>query len=48
MKFRDVNGSYFQGIKEKLLKGFTNEDDFSLMKGYEPWENLIRKQYKDN
>ena len=42
-KFRNADGSYFQGIKEKLLEGFRDEDDFSFMKGYEPWENLIYK-----
>lgn len=40
-KFRNADGSYFQEIKEKLLEVFRDEDDFSFMKGYEPWENLI-------
>lgn len=43
-KFRNADSSYFQEIKEKLLEGFRDEDDFSFMKGYEPWENLIHKQ----
>lgn len=42
-KFKDTDGSYLQVIKEKLLEGFRDEDDFSFMKGYEPWENLIYK-----
>lgn len=42
-KFRNADGSYFQEIKEKLLEGFRDEEDFSFMKGYEPWENLIYK-----
>ena len=40
-KFKDTDGSYLQVIKEKLLEGFRNEKDFSFMKGYEPWENLL-------
>lgn len=40
-KFRNADASYFQEIKEKLLEGFSNEEDFCFMKGYEPWENLI-------
>lgn len=44
MKFRNVNDSYFQEIREKLIKSFRNEDDFDFMKGYEPWENFICKQ----
>lgn len=44
-KFRRVDSSpYFQEIKEKLLEGFRDENDFGYMKGYEPWENLIYKQ----
>ena len=42
-KFKDTDGSYLQVIKEKLLESFRNEEDFSFMKGYEPWENLIYK-----
>lgn len=44
MKFRNVNDSYSQEIREKLIKSFRNGDDFSFMKGYEPWENYICKQ----
>ena len=42
-KFKKTDDSYLQVIKEKLLEGFRDEDDFSFMKGYEPWENLIYK-----
>ena len=30
-------------IKEKLLESFRNEQDYSFMKGYEPWEKLLYK-----
>ena len=43
-KFKKTDDSYLQVIKEKLLEGFRDEDDFSFMKGYKPWENLIYKQ----
>ena len=42
-KFNDTDGSYLSIIKENLLDGFRKEEDFSFMKGYEPWENLIYK-----
>ena len=29
------------GVKEKLLEGFRNEEEFGYMAGYEPWEKLI-------
>lgn len=38
--FRE-NASYLDEIKEKLIEGFRDEDDFEYMKGYEPWEKLI-------
>ena len=28
-------------VKEKLLEGFRNEEEFGYMTGYEPWEKLI-------
>lgn len=28
-------------LHEKLLEGFRDETEFSYMKGYEPWENLL-------
>ena len=28
-------------LKEKLLEGFRNEEEFGYMAGYEPWEKLI-------
>lgn len=43
-KFRNIDStSYFKEIKEKLLDGFKDENDFGYMRGYEPWENLVRK-----
>ena len=42
--FRKIdNSSYFKEIKERLLDGFRDENDFYYMKGYEPWEDLIYK-----
>ena len=29
------------GVKEKLLEGFREEEEFGYMAGYEPWEKLI-------
>ena len=40
-KFREVNSSMFETVKTELLEAFRNEEDFSYMKGYEPWEKLI-------
>ena len=28
-------------VKEKLLEGFRNGEEFGYMAGYEPWEKLI-------
>ena len=42
-KFRDADGSHVQKVKETLLEGFREEEDFSFMKGYGPWDNLIYK-----
>lgn len=39
--FRKVDSSYYEGIREKLLDGFRDEESFEYMKGYEPWEKLI-------
>ena len=30
-------------VKEKLLEGFRNEEEFGYMTGYEPWEKLVSK-----
>ena len=42
-KFRDVDNSMFDTVKVKLLERFRDEEDFDYMKGYEPWEKLIRE-----
>ena len=47
-KFRSVDSSYFKEIREKLLEGFKDADEFGYMKGYEPWENLIYEQCQNN
>ncbi len=41
MKFRDIDEAILDSVKEKLLEGFRNEEEFSYMAGYEPWEKLI-------
>ena len=32
-KFRSVDSSYFEDIREKLAEGFRNADEFGYMKG---------------
>ena len=41
MKFRDVDETVFNNIREKLMERFRDEEDFGYMEGYEPWEKLI-------
>ena len=41
MKFRDIDEAILDSVKEKLLEGFRNEEEFGYMTGYEPWEKLI-------
>ena len=41
MKFRDIDKAILDGVKEKFLEGFRNEEKFGNMAGYEPWEKLI-------
>ena len=41
MKFRDIDEAILDGVKEKLLEEFRNEEEFGYMAGYEPWEKLI-------
>ena len=41
MKFRDINEVMLDSVKEILLEGFRNEEEFGYMAGYEPWEKLI-------
>ena len=41
MKFRDIDEAILDCVKEKLLEGFRNEEEFGYMAGYEPWEKLI-------
>lgn len=44
MKFQDTENAYAKEMKKALLEGFRNEEEFSYMKGYEPWEQFIHKQ----
>ena len=41
MKFRDIDEAILDSVKEKLLEGFRNEEEFGYMAEYEPWEKLI-------
>ena len=41
MKFRDIDKAILDGVKEKLLEGFRNEEKIRYIAGYEPWEKLI-------
>ena len=43
MKFRDAENPYVKEMKKALLDGFRNEEEFSYMKGYEPWEQFIHE-----
>ena len=43
MKFKNLDSSFAEGIKEKLLDGFRDEESFGYMKGFEAWERLINK-----
>ena len=41
MKFRKVENPYTEEMKKELLEGFRNAEEFTYMKGYEPWEKLL-------
>lgn len=41
MKFSEPNSSFAEGLKEKLLDGFRNEETFGYMRGNKEWEELI-------
>ncbi len=43
MKFKNPDSSFIEGIKEKLLDGFRDEESFGYMKGSSAWETLINK-----
>lgn len=43
MKFNYPDNSIVNGIKEKLLNAFRDEESFEYMKGHEAWEKLIGK-----
>lgn len=36
-----IDEAILDSVKEKLLEGFRNEEEFGYMTGYEPWEKLI-------
>lgn len=40
MKFRDVDETMFENIKEKLMEGFRTGEEFGYMAGYKPWEEI--------
>lgn len=39
--FAKVDSSYYEKIRENLLAGFRDEEEFEYMKDYEPWENIM-------
>lgn len=43
MKFKNPDSSFIEGIKEKLLDGFRDEESFGYMKGFEAWERLMNE-----
>ena len=43
MKFQDAENPYAKEMKKALLEGFRNEEEFSYMNGYEPWDQFIHE-----
>ena len=43
MKFRDTENPYAKEMKKALLEGFRNEEEFSYMNGYEPWDQFLHE-----
>ena len=43
MEFKTAENPYTREMKENLLTLFRDGEDFSYMKGYEPWEKLLGK-----
>lgn len=43
MKFSEMESSFAENLKEKLLDGFRDEEAFGYMKGNYEWETLIGK-----
>lgn len=43
MRFNYSDSSIVNGIKEKLLEGFRDEESFGYMRGHKAWEKLIGK-----
>ena len=41
MKFSEPNSSFAEGLKEKLLDGFRDEESFGYMRGNKAWEEMI-------
>ena len=43
MEFKTAENPYTREMEENLLTLFRDGEDFSYMKGYEPWEKLLCK-----
>lgn len=43
MEFKTAENPYTREMEENLLTLFRDGEDFSYMKGYEPWEKLLGK-----
>ena len=41
-RFKDIDSSYYEAIKDKLLESCRTDEGYEYMKGYEPWEALIQ------
>ena len=40
--FRNIDESYYDEIKEQLIKGCGSDGEYDYMKGYKPWDALIK------
>lgn len=40
--FRNIDESYYDEIKEQLIKGCGSDGEYDYMKGYKPWDTLIK------
>ena len=45
MKFKGIDGSVLEEVRDKIIEGCRDEEAFGYMKGYEPWEELVMKEY---
>lgn len=45
IKFKDIDGSVLEEVRNEIIEGCRDEEVFGYMKGYEPWEELVIKEY---